>query len=160
MYIHQFFCYKILQFGSQQVYEDVTNKYKIHFLNSPAFTNDYKTYRCTKTSQRRCETFWQNFESEIYFLCAISFFFKWPTICNFVLIPSMKFKCLIFYTVGLTLEVSRAHGRAVMKQQFTDDHFRWVGHTIIEWAQPFQILVIGTCSQIQQSLEAWNWNKM
>ena len=28
------------------------------------------------------------------------------------------------YTVGLTLEVSRAHGRAVMKQQFTDDHFR------------------------------------
>ena len=153
-----------MQFGSQQIYEDVTNKYKIHFLNSPAFTNDYKT-TCELTDAQKqvkedVKLFGkisnQKFISCLQFL----FFFKWPTICHFVSIPSMKFKCWIFYTVGLTLEVSRAHGRAVMKQQFTDDHFRWVGHTIIEWAQPFQILVIGTCSQIQQSLEAWNWNKM
>ena len=32
-----------MQFDSPQIDEDVTNKYKIHFLNSPAFTNDYKT---------------------------------------------------------------------------------------------------------------------
>ena len=65
--------------------------------------NNLWTYRCTKTSQRRCETFWQNFESEIYFLFAISFFFKWPIICNFISIPtSMKFKCWMdtFYTVS------------------------------------------------------------
>ena len=121
--------------------------------------NNLWTYRCTKTSQKRCETFRIR---DLFPVCNF-FFFKWPTICNFISIPTgMKFKCWMdtVYTVGLTLEVSRAHGRAVMKQQFTDDHFRWVCHTIIEWAQPFQILVIGTCSQIQQSLEAWNWKKI
>ena len=115
-----------------------------------------------KNKSKKMWNFLAKFRIRNLFPVCNFFFFKWPTICNFVSIPSMKFKCWMdpFYTVGLTLEVSRAHGRAVMKQQFTDDHFRWVGHTIIEWAQPFQILVIGTCSQIQQTLEAWNWNKM
>ena len=116
--------------------------------------NNLWTYRCTKTSQKRCETFRIR---DLFPVCNFFFSSDPQYVISF---RYSAWKCWIFYTVGLTLEVSRAHGRAVMKQQFTDDHFRWVGHTIIEWAQPFQILVIGTCSQIQQSLEAWNWIKM